>query len=724
MLNFQINIVHSLPILVILFLILIVFTLFIYKRTNPPIPPFLKTILIISRYIVLFTLVLLLAEPTIHTFFSKKLPPVFAVLLDNSASMNIENDQGLGSKQVINLLKTDFFNKLGANYKFKYYTFSGANTLKEYTKNDTLTFTGDETDLKTNLEQAKAELIQENLNGIFLITDGNYTSGGNPVRVAPELEVPIYTIGVGSEKQSPDISIVDLEVNNFAYIGESTPVYVTIHNNGIKNVTVPVILKSENKTIITKNITFTSFPSEIKLKLDYTPQQVGRQQLTVEIPKLLQEKNEKNNKKNFYLDILKSKLQITIIAGSINAETSFLKRHLSNNKRYKIYSFQNTKSNFYNFNEYNKLENTDIFIFLDFPTFQTNSEFIKNILEQLQKNKSSILFISGKNVNPEKLLLFKDFLPFSSIVKQRNERLVYTQLTAVGEQHQVMQLGENSSKMNFIWQQLPPIFSNHVYQKWPDSELLAELKTFSSQNVSLNAKDTDKAPFILTRSSINKSAAVLAYPTWRWDLMLWGINNNSDFYNKLYNNLVRSLENQKSTKSVYIETNKSSYKFGEPVQVKVKVYDNNRSPVESAYVKAEITTEKDNLTIIATEKEPGDYEIKYQPQKPGDYKIEITANKNDQLIGKNSTLFTVGNYNNELNNTQLLSLILKQLSQTTNGSYTHIDSVNSLQSQITGKVEKITIENEFILRDKTLVLVFILLLLSLEWFIRKQKGML
>ena len=85
--NFSLSLLGSELLFFLLLLALIGLSYFVYRRTNPPVANWLKSLLTTVRVLVLFFILFILFAPILKLTLQKKEQPIVAVLLDTSASM-------------------------------------------------------------------------------------------------------------------------------------------------------------------------------------------------------------------------------------------------------------------------------------------------------------------------------------------------------------------------------------------------------------------------------------------------------------------------------------------------------------------------------------------------------------------------------------------------------------------------------------------------------------
>ena len=358
-----------------------------------------------------------------------------------------------------------------------------------------------------------------------------------------------------------------------------------------------------------------------------------------------------------------------------------------------------------------------MFIFYDFPTSSSSPQYIETIKEILKRKKQPILFIPGSKISTAQLPQFTDFIPVASIVRLPQEQLAYVQLSPLGETHPVMQVAPDATIARSLWGELPPVFTSFkVQQLATDAKVLA----YSRSNV----KSRQLSPLVILRTNgAHKSAAIMAHELWRWDLMMWGINRSEDVYRNMLINLARWLETNRSESLVRVDMDDTNYKYGEGINMRISVFDENLNPVEDANVSINLKKDEWRREYSAQSVGKGKYTLAIQPPNPGDYKATVGASHGELHLGEQEVLFSVGEYSAELADLQAQPAVLQGLSRATGGSFATPDSMLHLASSIQGAptITAVTRENE--LWNNKIIMAVILLLLTSEWFIRKRKGM-
>lgn len=720
--NFFINQLHlytsgQLGLFILFLVVAILFSLFIYRRTNPIVSPVTRFLLFFFRAVALVLLLFVVFETSLTYTYNRTQPPVLAIAIDNSASMTISDTQGSREQTVQSLFNSDVLVTLNRNFELKTYAFS--NDLETFNlDSDSIRFLGDETNIQETLQRIKAENLTENLNAVLLISDGSYNSGGNPVRSAEQIGVPVYSIGVGSPQPITDVAITDVESNPFTYAGQTTPINITIRNSGYGQLAFPIEITSQGSVVTRETVQLPPSPSDQTYTLDYQASDIGRQKLQVNLPIQQNEYSQDNNQQTLYIDVLKSKLNILMIAGSVTPDVAFFKRHL-NTERYSITSLVQKSANaFYESPPTAEgLRDMDMFILYDFPRQQMNTEFVQRLSESIRANRQPVFYILGPHSSVATARQWFPGLPIQRASRLNPELLLSPELSPAGVTHPVVQIGQDLTQTQRLWSQVPPLFAAHLIQELaPGTEVLVYGRREDNPSAQV-------LPLFALNAENGKSAAMFAHELWRWDLMIRGFERNADILKALLINTVRWLETDRSDNLVRVDMTKTNYNFGEPVEVSVDVFDDNLNPVNDAEVNLTLNTDPPQI-VTAFSQGDGSYEATLQPSQPGDYEMNVTATWQGRTLGTEDVLFSVGEYSAELADLQAQHIVLKSVAQASGGQFVPADSADALIVAMQGKPRTTTLTIDQALWNNKFLLLFILLFLTLEWFLRKRKGML
>jgi hypothetical protein len=717
-------------------------TFIVYRRTNPIVRPAVRRTLAALRTLALLLIILALFALTLQFRQVETTPPLLAIAIDQSASM-VQKDAGSSRAETIaRLLHEDLPGHLDRDLAVEYTGFAAHTRVLPKSALDSLEFAGDATNITGALESIKNRLVEQNLAAILLFSDGNYTQGGDPGRYAAEIGIPVYTIGIGSARIQTEIGIGQVEANPFAFVGESTPVRVTVRSTSGKREKIRLSLAGVTGEATAAEVDLQNGPLDSAIVLHYTPVMEGRQKLQVMLTPAGEDANRANNRFTLYQDVLKSRSLIFILAGTLSPDLTFLRNHLRVDERFDIRlltelgdgtGLQADRSRALQ----DSIEQGDLFVLYNFPRRTSSPQIVARLLSTLEKRPRPLLFISGRDPEWPRLKAFEPLLPIRADVLGTGEVEVLPILTTAGLQHPVMQSPGGSVT---AWSLLPPVYARERLRAWwPDAEILANARPAGA--ASATAPGQMQWPFILVRNAGAKSAAILGYDLWRWHLMMTGIGNKDEIYHHFFQNLVRWLQIDRNSDLIRVRTAQATYHFGDEVQITAQVVDAQFRPVDDAEVAvtlvhggSESVGGKETLsatsghglekTLSLTPAGDGRYTGTFRPELAGDYQIKAEVRRDGLKVGEASHLFTVGSYNEELSDVALKETLLRRVASLSGGEYANADSAAALIDRIHGSGLRRTMTRDVEVWNRASLLAAILALLVLEWILRRRKGML
>ncbi|MFX0139254.1 MAG: VWA domain-containing protein [Candidatus Hodarchaeota archaeon] len=720
------DLVGNIFIFILLLICFITLSIFVYRKTNPPVATGLRRLLISLRIISLFIIILILFEPLLSITWNRIQKPIIAILIDTSASMSLTDAKVSRSQETNYILKQSLFQDRKKDYAFDFFQFS--DNLKEVKLNeiDSLQFSSDGTDITYALQKIKEKMDDKNFAAVVLFSDGNYNIGENPVRYAQDYGVPIFPIAIGDPAEQKDVVISKVATNRITYADSKVPVDVTIKATGYKGKKVSVNLKKADKSLDSKFVELADNEMETKITLHYTPGEVGNHKYSLQIPALEDELTSLNNNKNFYVKVLKSKMKLLLIAGSPSFDFNFLKHALNEDLNIETtYWVLKNNRQFYEGNfptSKDKLKNYDCIILLDFPRKNSPPQVLNSLKNLLETENKPLLLIVSKDLYFNTLRPLQNYLPFDLKVFHTNEQLVTFNLTSQGLQHPLMRLSDNDIENQNKWHDLPPIYySFRTINLLPGSISLLEVNRQQSK-----IYGTKRAlPIITVRKvSQQKSLAILGYGIWRWDFLMKGIGKTNDTFKQFLGNCIRWLVTREDSKLVRIIPDKEIYRSGEKVSFTAETYYEDYRPLDGAEIKLVITGISKEYQVTLADIGDGKYEGEFQVLEGGDYTYKGQAFYQNRLLGEDAGRFSVEEFSMEFIDTKMNEALLQQIAFKSGGQYFTSLNFNDLEKEINFPERNVSESSQWEIWNRLGLLIAVIVLLSVEWFIRKKKGML
>ncbi len=703
--SFQINWV----LLAAFTLILVGYTIFIYRTTIPVISKPKKILLTLLRITVLVLLFLLIFEPLLKIEKNRIIQPIHYFFVDNSKSLKQFEDK-------TPLISNSFLNELKKLPPGSFRLFSFGSKVSDELKPDSAHFSFIEPG--TNLSKIFESLQEmENISSVTILSDGIFTEGSNPQYLAEKLNVPVFAVGVGDSTTKKDLSIQKILSNEYLYVGTNTQFFVSVLQNGYSSSKATLSLLEDNSLQEVKEISFTN--NELQnVEFAYKPKTSGEKKISFVLSPLQGEYSTENNRQSLFVKILDNKLSVVLLAGAPSADVTFIKNSLQADTNNAIQSFtQITSSQFLEKKSPEiAIDKADILYLVNFPTSQTSNQLIEKVAKLIKEKSLPYFFLLTSSVDPVKLRLLQNELPFS--INRTDKGVVEVQPVIPDEMLRNTLLQFGSKNILEQWNNLPPVSKpNWQITAKPECEIIAKTKI---NNITLNS------PLIISkRLGSKRTLAVLAGDIWKWKLQK--ATEQLDLFDRFLSNGTKWLRAVEQKKQVTISTNKKFYSVGEKVYFTAEIYDESFNQVNDAEIKCSIMNKENDIPVSFSSVGNGLYEGEITEIAKGDYNFSGEAFLDKKSLGKDGGRFSVGDIDYELQNTTMNIDLLKLLAKETKGNffYNSYGALFAKLNEISNNSSKNKIEvNEYRLWSSETLLVILVFLFAAEWFLRKREGLL
>lgn len=703
--NIYISLAGSFWVYILLGILLVVFSFFIYRFTTPRVPGRIKISLTIVRSLIFVLILFLIFEPLLSISsrtFTRKSTLVF---IDNSKSISEKDSskRSLSISNLINLLNS----KTELNAKF--YSF-GARIDSIIPNNFQFAFNEQSTNFSNFLD-----FFNENesiIKSAIIVSDGIITEGSDPSYQFERLQFPLFTVGVGDSTTKRDIEIFNVTHNQFIYAGTQTKIQAVVKQNGFDGELVRAGLFEEDRLIDSKDIQLYSSGVN-QIDFTYTPKDGGERKLKISISPKPGEYSQVNNSKTFFITVIDTKLKLALIAGTPSPDVSAIANILESDKNLRVNKFvQISSGKIWDNKKLSSLDSSSILFLIDFPSANSSNQLVEQVTSKIEKGTPFFISISSA-ADFGKLKLLEKYLPF--YVKTFSQDLIQVQAD-IQKNEFVSSFSQVGNSTN-VWNNLPPVFqSSAEIAAKPESKVIVKAKVRDTQ---LNS------PLAVIRSIGNqRSFGLNAGNYWRWSLQ--SFERNPEFFRSFVNEIVKWLSLSGTKKQFDIRTNKKVYSANEQVELSAELYDNSFNPIDTAHISVTVSQANNNKEVLMMPRGNGIYTASFVPDSQGDFQVTAQAKTVSSSVIVN-TRFSVTTSSLELLDTKMRVDYLKALANSANGKYFSIEEEEELlkllefenKKQDNGVIEK----NDYELWNYSLVLMTIILLFAVEWFLRKRLGM-
>jgi len=715
----------SFLIVIILVTLSVAASIYIYRHTVPVVSRRKRIVLIILRATA-FTLALVaLCEPLFQLTSTQNVAPAIVVLVDNSLSMSQTDKSGSREMETKSLLKKESFSKLLSSTNAQLYKFS--HTLSPLVI-DSLAMSGGSTDISKAIQSAM-ENSQSAVHSILLITDGNYNAGSNPLYVSERLPVSVFTVGIGDTTDQTDILVSKIITNSIGYVNASLPVDAAIKSVGTNALSVSVSLLEDGKRIDEKRIALPSSYGttvETPVQFTYTPKAEGIKKLTVHVSEIENEITTKNNARSVLVKILKSKFNVVVIAGPLSPDVSVVMQILHNDENINTILFFQLPNGEFKTSQASTisqaLSTADCVILAGYPTQESAVSDIRTIQQSVERKSLPVLFLASRTIALEKVKQLESVLPVTIVSNRMDEQTVFPNLPPQHKYHALVQIDPERFPA-FSWDKMPPLYASfQSFAAKPEAQTLLSVKI---QGVVL------QNPLLSIRSVANtKSMALLGYGIHRWKLLASSSDETRGVFDDWFSSLIRWLSTREEGKQLRVAPVKDFYSQGEPVEFSAEVYNENFQPIDNADVCLELYDSQrrrmDDVSFHSIGS--GRYEVTSDGLAEGEYSYRAAATLNADTVGVTTGRLFVGEQSIEFAETKMNKTLLQQIANSSGGLYSDASGFDSLVEKILSRPEMKKQEqihtSEFELWNLPAYLGLIIVLFAVEWFIRKQSGML
>ncbi|UMB54693.1 VWA domain-containing protein [Lutibacter sp. A64] len=632
------------------------------------------------RFLSVFTLLLLIINPTFNKNNITIEKPNLVVTIDNSASikynLQVENVENLVQK-----LKNNA--ELNAKYTIDYYTFgTNLNTLDSLSFNET----------NTNISKPFLEfsnLYKTKINPVVLITDGNQTVGNATEFI--NYKSPVFSYIVGDTTIFEDISISRLNINKYTYINNKLPVELFVNYTGDKTISKKLTVFDKDTKVYSKILNFSSTENVQEISFYLTTTTVGTHYYTATIEALENEQNTLNNTKNFSINVIEEVAEILVLTSVTHPDLGMFKKSIESNKQRSV-----TIKNINDFN--GDLSNYQLVIL-----YQPNNLF-KSVFSDILTKKTNYLVVSG-------LATDWNFLNNNQNDFKKN---VLSQSEEYHPQFNLNYASFISSDIGFSrFAPLEDYFGEITFSN-PTNTLLFQ---------KIGAIETEQPLFATFQKNNQKGAVLFGENSWRWRMDSFASTKTFEIFDGFISNLVQYLSSDLKNNKLNVKVNPLYY-ANETIRISASYLDDNYNFDARAKLWISITNKEKNFS----KKVPfsvfnNQFNIELTNIPSGEYEYSVTV-ENQKHTASGSFKIVPFEIEQQFTNSNYKQL--EMLSNNTDGTLYFTDNSEKIIADLKvderfKSIQKNKLTKTPLINFKWL-LALILLSLTIEWFLRKYFG--
>ncbi|HRY32198.1 MAG TPA: hypothetical protein P5531_04460 [Bacteroidales bacterium] len=653
----------------------------------------LSLILAIIRFLSVSLIAFLLLSPLLKTIVRQVEKPIIIFANDASESVTMLQDS--------TWIRTSFHEQLGkvmdelsGDYQTASYSFG--DRVREGIEP---VYDDKTSNLSALFEDIRSRYLNRNVGALVISTDGIYNRGQNPLFTAEKIPFPVYTVAMGDTVPRKDLLIAKVNFNNTVFLGSKFPLEIQIKANLLQGSNYLVEIVRNQQVLFSKQLVINSgrYLENILTSLETTSS--GLQHYQVRISRLEGEITYDNNEKDIYIRVLEGKEKILLLYAAPHPDIAAIRSGIESNANLELSVIQASEFA-------GSIQPFNLIILHQLPsgTFP-----LTNLVSKAGEDGIPLLFILGQSSN---LPAFNN-LKYGLSIQQEKNSFTESQ-PSLNANFSLFTLAEEHKR---LIQDFPPLTT-----AFGSVKTLASATTLFYQRI--NNLTTDR-PLILFGQEPNRKYGVIAGEgIWRWKLSNYLAKSNHDAFNELISKMVQylSIRLNKDLFRVYAGFR---YVENEAVTLTAEVYNPSYELVNEGEVEVTITGEDGQHFPYVFSRSGNAYQLNAGLLPAGIYTYVAQTRLGDNIL-RASGEFTVAPLQIEKVNTRADHHLLFNLAAQSGGEMIYPADLMKLPSMIKSREDVKSIaytrKKYTDLNNLPWVLGLILLLLSLEWFLRKRAG--
>ncbi len=646
-------------------------------------------ILFSLRTLLATMLLVLLLGPVLRQTTNHFEKPTIVLLVDNSRSVRETTDTARLMTELRSLANEMRQKDLPVEWS----------TLKGAT--EVVHFNGASSELAAALKQTTNRYEGKNLAGIVLVSDGIYNGGISPLY--QPLRVPVYTIGVGDTIQRADLVLRNVAYNRVVYQGNKFPLRAEVAAVGLSNEPVTVTVRQQG--VVLQQQTKSPGPHpliDFDFQLDAKSQ--GIQRLEIIVTRNPKETNSENNRATAFVEVVEGKKKILVLASAPHPDIRTLRTVMEKNPNYEflvhIPGVQEQPATVLDPKE------VDLLIAHQSPDVAGRTT---GLLTRFLKARTPALLILAQQTQLRSLPGVGVPLSFDAY-GQRDE--VQPVLNVAFPDFSFSD--EVSSRVaRFAPLSIP--FGKFAFGSAVKPVLYQQIGSVA----------TDRPLLFTTEVDGRKLGVFVGDGLWRWRLGEFEETGKAAGFDELFSKIIQYLATQDDRKRFRSFPLQHEFSSDGPAVIESQVYNELFEPVYGQAVEIELRDENNRLTVFKYVTGPGTasrYRIGGLAE--GVYRFTASTDVN----GKKETArgeFLVVEQNQELRNLTADFGLLRKLAAGTEGKFYRSSEIQKIPADLSALKLAAAIhteENFNPLINLKVVFALLVLLISLEWFMRKFAG--
>lgn len=668
-----------------------------YKNENIVFEKRSRIVMASLRGVAMALIAFLLLAPMLKMIRKQVDKPVIIFSIDNSESIQSGKDASCYTSEYPKQLQK-LINDLGKQYDVDAYLVGDDNLLIDNEK-VSVDFSDKSTNLSSLFDEISLLYSNRNVGAMVMLSDGIYNIGSNPYYAAQKVNFPVYTVGLGSDEQAKDLYIANIVHNKEVLKGNRAPVEVKVQAGKLSGKSAKLTVSDDKGEVFSRvlQISGNQYFETVSFLVD--ADKPGLLKYRVDLDELDGEVTYKNNHAQFFIRVIESKDKIAIVYDAPHPDVAAIRSalELSDNYDVTVVPIQEFKD---------KPSDYGLIILHQLPSKKNPAS---SLLSQIRQSGVSSLYIVGTQTD---LNAFNGLNTGLQITQSKN--MTNNATAAYNSNFMLFSFSEETQQ---LLPTLPPLQTPFGTYKAAVSSNL-----FMTQRIS--GVETKYPLFLFNDVNGAKTGVISGTGLWSWKVYDYVNNQNHDAFNEIVNKTALFLV-AKNDKSPFRVHHNAVFAENAPVEFSAELYNESHELVNTPDVKLTIKGSGDTTYDAQFSKQNNAYYLNMGELPVGTYTWTAKTQLGNKSYEKSGT-FSVQEIFVETANLVADFDLLKSIAQTSGGKFFARNEMEKVVKEIKDNenIKPIASYNKkySMLLNSPWYFVAIVLLLGIEWFLRKWHG--
>ena len=717
-----------------------------YRASRSALTPRDQMVLGGLRIAAISIVALCLARPVLAVSRAIEQRNVVGIVIDDSRSMRITDHSSLArgsyAHEVFGGPDSALFKALAEKFQLRFFRTSGAGGRSE-TLGDT-PLNGSRTHLATALLRAEEELAGAPVAGMVVISDGADNSAASPGST-PMLEqmlalrarqIPVYTIGVGSERFDRDIEVSRVEVPTSVLREASILVEVVLSQRGYAGKKVPVVVEDSGRIIGSREVALPKDGEAAVIRIRVPASESGARLLKVRVPVQSDEMVKENNDRESVVVVNDRREKILYLEGEPRFELKFIRQAVEDDKNLQVVTLlRSAKDKFLRMSVDDSVElstgfpktREELFAYRGIILGSVEASFftvdqLRMLADFVSVRGGGLLALGGRRALAEGGFAgtaLADALPVElgpPAGSDSGATDITVAPTAAGVLHPATQLAPNDSATATLWRQMPPLTTvNEVGRPKPGATVLLEGRVEGDRRA--------RPTLTFQRYGRGKAIVFAVQDSWLWQMHAL-VSVEDQRHETFWRQLLRWLVSDVPSRVDLLATGEGAVNEGIPLRVVVS--DSAYARFNGAAVSAEVVSPNGETTRLpfewATDRD-GEYTAMMVPGVNGVHTLNVSAVMGRDTIKSTAGYVRVADPTAEYFGAEMRPAVLKQFADETRGKFYRTSEASRLPQDIVYTTSGATEVQRLDLWDMPFLFLLLLSILGGEWLYRRRRGL-